>query len=102
MTNLLTVPFKKSYFVDVKGPTRRYLEEHTDAHPDAFKADLNEWQLLRGDTVDMTVHINTVDQLIGCALVPVVLCHNDRISDRYHAQLLAILNKLPVDVRPSA
>ncbi|KAF9017119.1 BRO1-domain-containing protein [Hymenopellis radicata] len=81
MANLLTVPLKKTYVVDVKEPTRNYLEAHTDAHPEAFKADLNQWQQLRKDSVDVSVHVNAVEKLI-----------------KYHAQLLSILTKLPADI----
>ncbi|KAF9046965.1 BRO1-domain-containing protein [Hymenopellis radicata] len=81
MANLLTVPLKKTYVVDVKEPTRNYLEAHTDAHPEAFKADLNQWQQLRKDTVDVSVHVNAVEKLL-----------------KYHAQLLSIHTKLPADI----
>ncbi|KIY65859.1 BRO1-domain-containing protein [Cylindrobasidium torrendii FP15055 ss-10] len=81
MSNLISIPFKKSYSIDVKEPARRYLEEHTSFHPDAFKADLNQWQVLRDSTVNVPVHVQSIEKLT-----------------RYHAQLVAVLTKLPADI----
>lgn len=66
MSNLLAIPFKESYIIDVTQPTRQYLEEQTSFHPDAFKADLNEWQEIRKNTVNLPVHVGGVEKLTKC------------------------------------
>ncbi|KAL0954962.1 hypothetical protein HGRIS_003892 [Hohenbuehelia grisea] len=82
MTNLLTIPFKKSYVIDVKEPLRNWLYEHGGTHPNAFKDDIDRWQALRNETVGTTVHVNRVQALIS-----------------YHAQLVCILAKLPTNIQ---
>ncbi|KAJ7158788.1 BRO1-like domain-containing protein [Mycena filopes] len=81
MSNLLGLPFKKTYSIDVKEPVRAYLLEHGANHPDAFRNDINKWQLLRKDGVGGTVHIDRVNAALS-----------------YHAQLLSVLTKLPTDI----
>ncbi|KAG7452534.1 BRO1-domain-containing protein [Guyanagaster necrorhizus] len=81
MSNLLAIPFKKSYALDLKEPARRYLQDHTSAHPDSFKVDIDRWQELRRDGVGGTVHKDGTEKM-----------------NNYHAQLLSILAKLPSDI----
>ncbi|KAK0483604.1 BRO1-like domain-containing protein [Armillaria novae-zelandiae] len=80
-SNLLFIPFKNSYNIDLKETVRRYLQDHTSAHPDSFKVDINRWQELRRDGVGGTVHKDGTDKM-----------------NNYHAQLLSILTKLPSDI----
>lgn len=64
MSNLLSIPFKQSYPLNVKDPARNYLQEHAGVHPDEFRDDINRWQTLRKDGVDCTVHINNIDSML--------------------------------------
>ncbi|KAF7312299.1 pH-response regulator protein palA/RIM20 [Mycena indigotica] len=81
MSNLLTIPFKKSYALDIKEPVRNYLLHHNAAHPDAFRDDIARWQSLRNQTLGGTVHVDRVNAALS-----------------YHAQLLSIISKLPQDI----
>ncbi|KAF9563243.1 BRO1-domain-containing protein [Agrocybe pediades] len=82
MPNLLTIPFKRTYTVDIKEATREYIFAQEGAHPDEFKEDIKTWQNLRRDAVDGVVHDNRIE--------PILL---------YHAQLVSILTKLPTNMR---
>ncbi|KAF8149996.1 BRO1-like domain-containing protein [Crassisporium funariophilum] len=84
MPNLLAIPFKKTYPIDIKEAARQYIFDHGGAHPDEFKGDIKAWQDLRKDGVGGVVHQNRVD----AALL-------------YHAQLVSILTKLPADIQLS-
>ncbi|KAG6879119.1 hypothetical protein C0992_005096 [Termitomyces sp. T32_za158] len=81
MSNLLTLPFKKTYPVNVKEAARNYIYLHGGGHPDEFKDDMNLWQNLRKDGVGGVVHVDRIDA-----------------SLLYHAQLVSILTKLPADI----
>ncbi|KAJ7931480.1 BRO1-like domain-containing protein [Mycena leptocephala] len=81
MSNLLAVPFKKTYNIDVKEPVRNYLLVNGATHPDAFRNDINKWQILRKDGVGGGVHVDRVNAALS-----------------YHAQLLSVLTKLPTDI----
>ncbi|KAJ7773226.1 BRO1-like domain-containing protein [Mycena metata] len=82
MSNLLALPFKKTYNIDVKEPVRAYLLENGANHPEAFRNDINKWQLLRKDGVGGSiVHVDRVNAALS-----------------YHAQLLSVLTKLPTDI----
>ncbi|KAG6814606.1 hypothetical protein H0H92_000135 [Tricholoma furcatifolium] len=81
MSNLLAIPFKKTYTIDVKEASRNYIYAHGGGHPDEFKEDMNLWQLLRRDGVGGVVH---VDRVNACLV--------------YHAHLVSILTKLPADI----
>ncbi|KAJ7637729.1 ALIX V-shaped domain binding to HIV-domain-containing protein [Mycena polygramma] len=78
MSNLLALPFKKTYNIDVKEPVRNYLLANGASHPDAFRNDINKWQNLRKDGVGGVVHVDRVNAALS-----------------YHAQLLSVLTKLP-------
>lgn len=47
--NLLSIPSKKTYLIDIEGAARRYIYDHGGSHPDEFKADIQQWQKLRKD-----------------------------------------------------
>ncbi|EPQ54076.1 BRO1-domain-containing protein [Gloeophyllum trabeum ATCC 11539] len=82
MSNQLSIPFKKTYNVPLKQAARDYIySRHTDTHPDAFKWDLNEWDTSRKEGVGGIVRVDRIDPAV-----------------RYHAQLVFILTKLPVDI----
>lgn len=61
MSNLLTLPFKKTYPVNVKEAARSYIYVHGVGHPDEFKDDINLWQNLRKDGVGGVVHVDRID-----------------------------------------
>lgn len=82
MSNLLSIPLKRSHSLNVKDPARNYIQEHAGLHPDEFRDDINRWQTLRKDGVGGTVHINSIDSIL-----------------LYHAQLCSILSKLPTDIQ---
>ncbi|PPQ95240.1 hypothetical protein CVT26_014931 [Gymnopilus dilepis] len=84
MSNLLSIPFKKTYPVEIKEATRKYLSEQGGAHPDEFKEDIKIWHELRQHGVGGVVHDNRVES-----------------SLLYHAQLVSILTKLPADIQLS-
>ncbi|KAF8825086.1 hypothetical protein HHX47_DHR7000235 [Lentinula edodes] len=64
MSNLLAVPFKKTYQVDVAGAARTYLSDNGDTHPDAVKADIKQWQEMRQKIVNLEVHANRLADLM--------------------------------------
>ncbi|KAJ3987962.1 BRO1-like domain-containing protein [Lentinula detonsa] len=82
MSNLLAVPFKKTYQVDVAGAARTYLSNNGDTHPDAVKADIKQWQEMRQRIANMEARANRLADLLN-----------------YHAQLTSILTKFPVDIQ---
>ncbi|KAI0091182.1 BRO1-domain-containing protein [Irpex rosettiformis] len=82
MTNLLSVPFKKSYVLPIRQGVRDYIStHHKDTHPDVFKWDIDRWETLRKDATDPIIHTNRVQTILS-----------------YHAQLVFILTKLPSDI----
>ncbi|KAJ8502383.1 hypothetical protein ONZ45_g11815 [Pleurotus djamor] len=81
MANLLTIPLKKSYEVDIQGPVRNYIQQHCAAHPNEFRRDIEAWQRLRRQYISGIIHIDSVD-----------------VALLYHAQLVCMLAKLPVDI----
>ena len=56
MSNLLAVPLKQTYQVNIKDPVRAYLQSHATAHPDEFKDDILEWQSLRKNLLGEVIH----------------------------------------------
>ncbi|CCM00095.1 uncharacterized protein FIBRA_02122 [Fibroporia radiculosa] len=82
MPNQLSIPFKKTWEVQVRQAVRAYiLKNYTDTHPDAFRWDVNRWETLRREAVGTLVHFDRVKTVVG-----------------YHAQLVYILTKLPADI----
>lgn len=61
MSNLVALPFKKTYAIDIKEATRKYILDYGGAHPDEFKDDIKLWQTLRKEGVSGVVHDNRVD-----------------------------------------
>ncbi|GBE87997.1 pH-response regulator protein palA/RIM20 [Sparassis crispa] len=82
MPNQLSIPFKKTYAIELRQAVREHiLKHHTDTHPDAFRWDINRWETLRKDGVGGVVHVDRVKAAIS-----------------YHAQLVFVLTKLPPDI----
>ncbi|KIK63137.1 hypothetical protein GYMLUDRAFT_242199 [Collybiopsis luxurians FD-317 M1] len=82
MANLLAVPFKKTYNIDIATAARNYLSEHGDTHPDAVKFDIKQWHEMRQKIVTLEPHANRISDILS-----------------YHAQLVSILTKFPVDIQ---
>ncbi|KAG7089614.1 hypothetical protein E1B28_011280 [Marasmius oreades] len=82
MSNLLSIPLKKTYTIDVKEAIRKYLLEHGETHPDAVKSDINLWEQLRQCGIGGEIHYNRIDDML-----------------RYQAHLTSILTKLPTDIQ---
>lgn len=61
MSNLLALPFKKTYPIDIKEAARKYIFDYGGAHPDEFKDDIKLWQTLRKEGVGGVVHGKQVD-----------------------------------------
>ncbi len=64
MSNLLSIPFKNTYQVDVKDATRTYLLDHGGSHPDAVKADIDQWQEMRQKIVGLEAHVDRTNDLL--------------------------------------
>ncbi|THV03236.1 BRO1-domain-containing protein [Dendrothele bispora CBS 962.96] len=82
MTNLLAIPSKKTYTIDLKQPVYDYLLEHGGTHPAAVKKDIDQWQTMRQRLVDAKPHLDLVQSML-----------------KYHAHLTTILSKLPADIQ---
>lgn len=61
MSNLLAIPFKKTYTVNLQPAVRKYISDRGGAHPDEFREDIRQWQLLREAGVGGVAHENRVD-----------------------------------------
>ncbi|KAI0689995.1 BRO1-domain-containing protein [Cytidiella melzeri] len=82
MTNLLSVPFKRTYVLPIREGVREYISaHHKDTHPGAFKWDIDRWDILRKEATDNVVHMDRIKPMLS-----------------YHAQLVFILTKLPFDI----
>jgi programmed cell death 6-interacting protein len=65
MPNQLVIPFKKTFVIPVHKAVREYFQENlSDIHPDAFKWDINKWEMLRKRTLDDTVHIDRINDFL--------------------------------------
>jgi len=61
MSNLLSIPSKKTYSINVREAARNYIDTHGGGHPDEFKDDLTLWQNLRKDAVGVVVHVDRIN-----------------------------------------
>lgn len=66
MSNLLAVPFKKTYQVDIKAAADNFIANHAGAHPEEFKDDIKEWQHLRNDGSGGAIHENKIQSALLC------------------------------------
>lgn len=64
MPNLLSIPFKKTYTIDIKEASRRYISDHAGTHPDEFRDDIKVWFDLRKEAVNEMVHAGRVDSIL--------------------------------------
>ncbi|KAH9942761.1 pH-response regulator [Amylocystis lapponica] len=67
MPNQLSIPFKKTYVIQLRQAVRQYiLSNYTDTHPDAFKWDISRWETLRKDGAGGIVHVDRVNNTLEC------------------------------------
>ena len=66
MSNLLSIPHKKADLIEVKHATRAYISNHSGAHPEEFRDDINSWEELRTNalTSNQMVHENRVNAML--------------------------------------
>ena len=79
--NILSIPFRRTKPVPFAEKLTEFISSTLDQHPEQFRDDLAALNKLRADIVTLDVHSSSLERLI-----------------RYHAQLLALSTKLPVDV----
>ncbi|KAJ2922412.1 hypothetical protein H1R20_g14677, partial [Candolleomyces eurysporus] len=60
MSNLLALPFKRTYPIDIKEAASNYIATQSGTHPDEFKGDIKEWQDLRNEGTGGVVHENRI------------------------------------------
>ena len=67
MPNQLSIPFKRTYVIPIREAVREYILSHyADAHPDAYRWDIGQWEKLRAEATTGVVHIDRVNALIRC------------------------------------
>ena len=65
MPNQLTLPFKSTSTIPLRSALREYIQSaHTETHPDAFKWDINKWEVMRKEAVSNTVHVGVAEKVI--------------------------------------
>ena len=101
MPNQLSLPFKKTWDIDVKSAVGSYLKDVMGTHPDAFRWDISRWKTLRKEAVGGVVRSDRIDVALKCRFS---IQSSIRLFDHscwcsYHAQLLYILAKFPTNVR---
>lgn len=97
MPNHLSLPFKKTYPVQIRAPVRDYLHDHSQDHPDLYKRDISEWEALRAPCILPDVRSDASDAFLQS--VPCFTLKTGLTSSSYHAQLVFVLTKFPSDVR---
>lgn len=66
MPNQLFLPFKVTWDIDIKSAVCAYLQDQTDAHPDAFKWDIGRWKALRKEGVGGVVRTDRIPPTLKC------------------------------------
>lgn len=64
MSNLLSIPSKKTYSIDVREAARNHIYARGGGHPDEFKDDIALWQNLRKGAVGDVVHVDRINALL--------------------------------------
>jgi len=80
-TNILSVPFRRTRSVPLGDGLKEFISTALDQHPEQFRDDFAAIDKLRADIAILDVHTSSLERLL-----------------RYHAHLLALSTKLPVDV----
>jgi len=80
-TNILSVPFRKTRAVALGEGLQDFISNVLNQNPKQFQDDLVAIDKIRADIVQLDVHTSSLERLL-----------------KYHALLLALSSKLPVDV----
>jgi len=64
MSNLLSIPFKRTYTVEIKDAARAYIADHGGVHPDECREDIKTWQSLREKATTDNVHDGGIDAIL--------------------------------------
>jgi len=64
MSNLLALPFKKTYQVEIKDAATNYISQFTGTHPDEFRDDIKRWLELRSEGTGGVVHEDRINSSI--------------------------------------
>ena len=75
MPNLLSIPFKNTYPIDIQESTRNFIYAHGGGHPDEFKGDINLWQTLRKDGVGGVAHVDRTNSALLSVGIPSLDCN---------------------------
>ena len=71
MPNQLSLPTKKTYVLPIREAVDRHIRnKHPETHPDAFKADVDRWEVLRAAAVEPRVHVETASAIVQCVALP--------------------------------
>lgn len=109
-SNHLTIPYKRTTIPPIKQAVREYLENNElDAHPDAFDWDTSQWEHLRAEVSNVNLHVSAIDDFLKYVRFDVPLTFLAQLCldiskltiflhRRYHAHLVLLLTKFPVDV----
>jgi programmed cell death 6-interacting protein len=81
-TNILSVPFRRTKPIPLPEKLSEFISSALDQHPEQFRDDIAELAKLRAEIVLIDIHPSSLERLV-----------------HYHAQLLAVSTKLPVDVQ---
>lgn len=80
MPNLLAIPFKQSYKAPVKQAARDYIFANTDAHPDAFKWDIDRWETVRDEGRGGVAHVDRIHAAIMYVPFSIIQLSNHALS----------------------
>ena len=65
MTNLLSIPLKRTLDIPLRATVREFLASRANcSHPDAFDWDISRWVELRKTSSDLKIHVDNVDILL--------------------------------------
>ncbi|PVF99793.1 putative pala protein [Serendipita vermifera] len=85
MSNQLVIPFKRTTQPPIEEAVRDHISKyHPETVLDAFNWDIEQWESLRNQATSGNVHTTIVDIIL-----------------KYHAQLVLMMTKLPVDINLS-
>jgi programmed cell death 6-interacting protein len=104
MSNQLVIPFKRTTQPTIEEAVRDHISKyHPETVLDAFNWDIEQWESLRSQATSGNIHTTVVDTILKSVSSFLPICHDAHafasLMLRYHAQLVLMMTKLPVDVR---
>ena len=67
MSNQLAIPLKRASPIPIRQAIQSYIRENiVDVHPEAFKYDIEQWEELRRDVTNDTIHVSRTQAAIKC------------------------------------